>query len=57
MVLTRSAHTATIIAFPGILATDIDPDAAALLKRAWKATERYMRPAFYGASRGSEACV
>jgi hypothetical protein len=40
MVLTRSAHTTTIIAFPGTLAKDIDQDTAALLKRTWKATER-----------------
>jgi hypothetical protein len=40
MVLTRSAQTATIIAFPGTFAKDIGPDTAALVKRAWQATER-----------------
>jgi hypothetical protein len=40
MVLTRSAQTATIIAFPGTLTKDIDADTATLLKRAWQATER-----------------
>ena len=42
MVLTRSATvaTATVIAFPGTPAKDADPEAAALMKRAWKATER-----------------
>ena len=42
MLLTRSTRptTATIIAFPGTPAKDAEPEAAALMKRAWKATER-----------------
>jgi hypothetical protein len=50
MVLTRSAHTATIIAFPGTLAKDIDQDTEGDRKAD-------MRPAFYDAFRGSEACL
>ena len=32
--------TATIIEFPGAPARETEPDVAALLKRAWQATER-----------------
>jgi hypothetical protein len=41
MVLTRSVHatTAIVIAFPGTPAKDTCPDTAALLRRAWRATE------------------